>query len=88
METVETVSALLDDGAPVSILVIRGRLLLLTDPRVVPGATATEAARLVGRWMTDTGTTPDRAAEILASRVRQIAAGALTLPQASGHAAA
>ncbi|MFE2109269.1 hypothetical protein ACFXAF_25875 [Kitasatospora sp. NPDC059463] len=84
----ETVSALLDDGAPVSILVIRGRLLLLTDPRIVPGTTAASMAGLIGRWMADTNTTPDRAADVLASRVRQIAAGALTLPQASDHAAA
>ncbi|MFD9064216.1 hypothetical protein ACFVZ3_22135 [Kitasatospora purpeofusca] len=86
MERVTHQTAALDDGAPLLLVVVRDRLVIVGDPRVIPVERLTDATARIRRWMEDSALTARHTAELLRPQVEQlIKGGDLDLPLAPGR---
>ncbi|MFB7905208.1 hypothetical protein ACFC1T_02100 [Kitasatospora sp. NPDC056076] len=81
MDTVTHALAELDDGVPVMLVVLSGRLVLVGDPRVVPAEHLLRHAADVRAWMAGGGGDAGRAADVLAGQIECLIKGEpLVLP--------
>lgn len=89
MDSVTHEQTELDHGAPLLLVAIADELILVSDPRVVPGDRLTPLVDQIRRWKRENALTARRAAQLLVPHVDQlIKGGALDLPPACGNAAA